>query len=627
MSLSNDTTETSIKYESPYENGTESNSLSGSSRKRRNSNQESPEKRQRVDDDDLHLVTLEFAAYVSQTAVASDGYPRDSSANTNHNVAEGTVGVDGAIQSGFEYDPYFNMRILSLPILESLSVQILSTLTEGDYTTTVSGIANQDSEFYQAHATLVSLFDQTKKIYSNETTFLSARQLNIREPKDKKLIHMTNVATYVAAVFGGTLGLGDLDENFLETFAPEGAPLEEKPGQLLVNLKTQMYLSSVSQEEQEDTREDLLERYFSPLKLRKALENRHMHLPLTDSEERYLSFCSERIRYLMGAPNDIETIQRLMAEFPWEGFLIELREHVHQEPFVQPYAVRHALPNPSPPPRMSDGYREFEGIPITDDFSAQISSAAQAALQTIGVESQHGASHENRQIYQQSNKHPTQANSNGAPPESTKALYDKARQAAAAKSNPGNARIRPGMPSQRRPWSTAEENALMTGLDQVKGPHWSQILGLYGPSGSINNVLKDRNQVQLKDKARNIKLFFLKSGFKVPSYLQQVTGELKTRAPTQAARKEAEERARLAGDDERARIDGIGILASGLQSQDQAGSRHSSPSHSISPPDYASPEEFQVVEPDNEESSMLASQSEQLRQALLSASHAVLTSF
>ncbi|KAL8991827.1 MAG: hypothetical protein Q9169_007617 [Polycauliona sp. 2 TL-2023] len=51
----------------------------------------------------------------------------------------------------------------------------------------------------------------------------------------------------------------------------------------------------------------------------------------------------------------------------------------------------------------------------------------------------------------------------------------------------------------------------------------------------MNETLKDRNQVQLKDKARNLKLFFLKSGIEVPYYLQFVTGELKTRAPQVAA--------------------------------------------------------------------------------------------
>ena len=108
----------------------------------------------------------------------------------------------------------------------------------------------------------------------------------------------------------------------------------------------------------------------------------------------------------------------------------------------------------------------------------------------------------------------------------------------------------------------------MAGLDRVKGPHWSQILAMFGPGGTINEVLKDRNQVQLKDKARNLKLFFLKSGIEVPYYLQFVTGELKTRAPGQAAKNEAKEKA--INDEDRAHIEGVIALAGGpMQEVDQ----------------------------------------------------------
>ncbi|KAI5303055.1 TTAGGG repeat binding factor, partial [Ascosphaera pollenicola] len=99
----------------------------------------------------------------------------------------------------------------------------------------------------------------------------------------------------------------------------------------------------------------------------------------------------------------------------------------------------------------------------------------------------------------------------------TQVLYERARQAASARPAPSRRSI---LPSQRRPWTTEEENALMAGLDRVKGPHWAQILQMFGPGGTINETLKDRNQVQLKDKARNLKLFFLKSGIEVPYYLK-----------------------------------------------------------------------------------------------------------
>lgn len=139
-------------------------------------------------------------------------------------------------------------------------------------------------------------------------------------------------------------------------------------------------------------------------------------------------------------------------------------------------------------------------------------------------------------VYSEQNNIPGQ-------PMTTHALYERARMAETSKASPSTRRA--GHPSQRRPWSTQEEAALLDGLDRVKGPHWSQILAMYGAGGSVSEALKDRNQVQLKDKARNFKLYFLKNNIQLPYSLSLVTGELRTRAPAQAAKNEAEERGRL----------------------------------------------------------------------------------
>jgi protein TBF1 len=141
----------------------------------------------------------------------------------------------------------------------------------------------------------------------------------------------------------------------------------------------------------------------------------------------------------------------------------------------------------------------------------------------------------------------------------THALYERARMAETAKASPSTRRA--GHPSQRRPWSTQEEAALLDGLDRVKGPHWSQILAMYGAGGSVSEALKDRNQVQLKDKARNFKLYFLKNNIQLPYSLSLVTGELRTRAPAQAAKNEAEERERLS--EEQGYVEGAMTLAIG----------------------------------------------------------------
>ncbi|KAK4691942.1 protein TBF1, partial [Lecanoromycetidae sp. Uapishka_2] len=208
------------------------------------------------------------------------------------------------------------------------------------------------------------------------------------------------------------------------------------------------------------------------------------------------------------------------------------RQAQHNMPEIR-YHFEHALhPNvPAPPPP-----QYFQHIPY------------------LPQQMQHQWQGQLHQSYSDQNviPYPTQT----AP---TQVLYERAREAATAKAGPTNRRS--GTPSQRRPWTTDEENSLMAGLDRVKGPHWSQILAMFGPGGTINEVLKDRNQVQLKDKARNLKLFFLKSGIEVPYYLQFVTGELKTRAPAQAAKNEARERAN--SDEDRAHIEAVNTLAAG----------------------------------------------------------------
>lgn len=88
-------------------------------------------------------------------------------------------------------------------------------------------------------------------------------------------------------------------------------------------------------------------------------------------------------------------------------------------------------------------------------------------------------------------------------------------------------------PYSRQSWAEEEEHALLAGLNRVGGPFWSQILSLYGRGGSVSEVLKNRNQVQLKDKARNMKLCHLKNNGndpeKIPPCLRSVTGELRKR--------------------------------------------------------------------------------------------------
>ncbi|KAH7346431.1 telomere repeat binding factor-domain-containing protein [Rhexocercosporidium sp. MPI-PUGE-AT-0058] len=522
--------------------------------------------------------------------------------------------------SDFISDPYLYMRIFSLPILESLSTQILSTLAQGPYSETIRIVQDPDSELGQAYATLKSLFDQTKRIYSKDGFFLSADELNIKEPEHRATIRTTNLASFSAAVFASSVGFYELSSSFIDIVTPDGACLEKEPGELLVNLKTQMYLSMVTSEEQTDTKEDVLEEMF-PYDFEEVLKQRHPDIPLSQDEHDFVKSINARREYLMNEPTDVDAIQALSERFGWEGFLTGVSSYLRKnyEPLLAPYMKRHALTAPASPRRTPAAenhqttVNNFQSANGASSFDQDISMHAQLAADEVLKALGYNIQPQQNAVAQQPTQHPT-PNGSLLPPDlrntvpyptqsaPTQVLYEKARRAASTKANTASAR-RPGTPSQRRPWTNEEENTLMAGLDQVKGPHWSQILALYGPNGSLNDVLRDRNQVQLKDKARNLKLFFLKSGIEVPYYLQCVTGELKTRAPSQAAKREAEQRARLASEDEQMRQEGISAL-SGMASNG-AGisgdfSESASPAHSEDSQDNGG-EEFQVVEPEETE--------------------------
>lgn len=181
-------------------------------------------------------------------------------------------------------------------------------MAQGPYSETIKIITQPESELGQAYATLKSLFDQTKKIYAQQKPFLSADELSIQEPAHRATIRTTNLATFVSSVFGGQdVGFYELNDHFIETFVPDGEELQKDPGMLFVNLKTQMYLSAVSQEEQEMGRDEILD-YLFPTDLDEILRARHPGTPLTSDELEYINEAKTRREYLQNAPIDVESI-------------------------------------------------------------------------------------------------------------------------------------------------------------------------------------------------------------------------------------------------------------------------------------------------------------------------------
>lgn len=69
-------------------------------------------------------------------------------------------------------------------------------------------------------------------------------------------------------------------------------------------------------------------------------------------------------------------------------------------------------------------------------------------------------------------------------------------------------------------WTQAETIALEEGLRTLKGPRWSELLGLYGRNGTTSQVLKDKTPSDLYDKAKSVRQEFVDSGREPPEYLK-----------------------------------------------------------------------------------------------------------
>ncbi|KAK6350494.1 TTAGGG repeat binding factor [Orbilia javanica] len=485
-----------------------------------------------------------------------------------------------AFSNGQLLDPSQHLRIQSLPILDNLSSQLLSTLLQGQFQDTLITVTQPETDQGQAYATLKALFFQTKRLYSSDA-FLSTDELRFQVAEHRNMIRQVNLATFITSLFGSTeVGFFHLNRYFLSTFVPEGGRLLKNQGGLFLGLKTQAYISAIDTGEK--TKEQLLDDLFEDDIAGKLTDRRGGSKELIPSEIEFLSRVKNRREQLERAPVDVSVLREI---YPWQDWLREMVQYVtkHRDSILAPttrrklkrleaaqsdsnkhmfqaqtqtpsslYGQHSALYTPPPGSQpVYPGYSSVGRPSMHASYSAHVAAPGISQTSLSGNSPNPALSVGTSQA---ATPHPEQSTP-------THILYEQARLAATARQSP-NAR-RAGLPSQRRPWSTEEEHALMVGLDYVKGPHWSQILAMFGAGGTVSEALKDRNQVQLKDKARNLKLFFLKSGMDVPYYLQFVTGELKTRAPGQVAKNEKRKQQEEEAIQNRATVDALNVLAGG----------------------------------------------------------------
>lgn len=381
-----------------------------------------------------------------------------------------------------------------MPTDQCQATQLIHTTAKASFPQIRDITRGTESEDGQAYTTLKNLFDQTRKVYSRESPFIDAIAIQMFQPAQQEVIRKANIATFISSILGAhDVSFFHLNEFFMETFVPLGHRLLKWQGAIYLELKTQTYISALINSD--GSPQAMLDELF-PSDLDAQILTRHPDAPsLSPSEQDFIDRSRSRKNYLLAENNTNKALQELPTKYQWPDFVREFASCISKNVDGIMNVPARSQPN-------------FSGN-AADRRAAAAAAALNSSSTTHQSNARNASGHTATQSFDSTNPSSTTDSSKTKKPPSTA-------------TNP------------RQQWTKPEEDALLTGLGRVNGPHWSQILALYGRGGSISEVLKDRNQVQLKDKARNLKLWYLKMGKDVPPALRGVTGELRKRGGARA---------------------------------------------------------------------------------------------
>ncbi|SCU93627.1 LAME_0F04456g1_1 [Lachancea meyersii CBS 8951] len=421
--------------------------------------------------------------------------------------------------------PKTQLNIDSIDLLENVSTQLLKLLKTSSVESLIQLTVPHRGGSHEVGVfdTLLALFIQVKKVYTDlpllrvgdiaPGLWLADEQCPyVLKPKESLIlaaIRKANIVTYLLSLMGRfQYGFSFLDENFIDIFCPEGRELPSEADRVLttslgrllkpqavlyLNLKTQAYISAMepwkecSLEELARIKQETLDQVF-PVNMKAFLlaKKRLRTNRLSPSEEDFMKRCWHR-REKLAAHLSLDELAR---EYDWLDFFKEIFFYVQRNLSLLVWGRRGI--------DRYDHHGDSESAMRNDILTVSKTSDARLTAEQ-DLSSELVAESLDCSVYPSSKS--------DKPPVSTREPKTDKR------------------PKQKRLWTKEEEAALIEAL-KANGPAWSKILELHGAGGSRSEALKRRTQVQLKDKARNWKMYFLKGGLSVPDYLMKVTGDL-----------------------------------------------------------------------------------------------------
>lgn len=475
------------------------------------------------------------------------------------------------------------ITISSLCLLDNISTQLLRFLIFNSNAPHLLAIFTDDSNFLASGETetfqvLLQLFKQVRIIYNARSPLLNVHDvapglwfpnapppmlLRGHEAYIITVIRKANLLTFIlTTLYCFNYGFDLLQNTFLDIFCPNtlftGTSTSDQNGKFLksqailyLDLKTQALIAGLKEFEDEngsipkDKLESLLDEIF-PTDLADQLIERRLgngttatNATMTPSERDFVERCDRRRENLLQFHN----LNELISSYDWNHFIKELLDYCNKNMGLIIWGRKGRGKSPlycfdakefdqqimTASGAVSSHYNDnnqYDPLNRTNNESTNLTTVNDTNRSTTtmngNVSNERGSSQGSPDLLTSnstginSTEKSTTTDVNAANSRMTQYIVN----AAVAASGQRIKKIK-----AKRTWSKHEEDALIAGLKEV-GSSWSKILDMYGPGGKISEDLKNRTQVQLKDKARNWKLQYLKSGKPLPPYLMKVTGTL-----------------------------------------------------------------------------------------------------
>ncbi|AMD22722.1 HHL048Cp [Eremothecium sinecaudum] len=467
-------------------------------------------------------------------------------------IAE-TDEANGRFEAVLAELPYYTQLVIKyLPLLNNVCSQLLQILTENSLQVLINTVLGaplrtDESRLFDA---LVDALEQIKMMYGN------ALLLNVSdiapgiwfpggEPpsilQGFECFILTTIRKHNLVVFILTLlgkfdyGFQFLNDCFIEVFCPSnsygslemdkdnvdnvhesngsgytstslnsmfGGKLLKTHTVLYLNLKTQAFIAALDDTEVPADRKEVLDNLF-PHDMTSYLQMKSsesiQEFQLTSSERDFITRCQRRREALESSL----TLRDTMERYRWSDFLRDFLAYVSKNIGLLVFGKR------------------------GKGASSPFAEPTESALNTLKSNTVQHPSNENTAESSPIPKNGAPASRSTTPCQLVSAAGNSTLPTATETATPFTV-LKPTIrkkPQQKRMWVKEEEDVLISAL-KMHGPSWSKILELHGAGGSISETLKNRSQVQLKDKARNWKMHYLKNRIPVPDYLLKVTGNL-----------------------------------------------------------------------------------------------------